>query len=246
LKRFRDSGGTVVLVSNAPRAPKAVARVLAEKHVPEDCWDAIVSSGLVALSHVSERGYRHVHHIGPDRDLDVFEDTGLERVSLANAEAIFCTGLLHDRRETGENYREALRDPVARGLPFICANPDLVVDVGGVLLPCAGAIAAVYEDLGGEVYWAGKPFATAYETAMQQAGALRRGEIAQSDVLTIGDAVRTDIAGARAFGLDALFVAQGIHRAEVSKEDAIDETALAKLFSGDALDAIAATMTLKW
>jgi HAD superfamily hydrolase (TIGR01459 family) len=246
LKRFRDGGGTVVLVSNAPRAPKTVARILSEKHVPEDCWDAIVSSGGIALAHAAERGFTRVHHIGPDRDLDVFDNAGIERVSLADAEAIFCTGLVHDRRESGESYREILRAPVARGLPFICSNPDLVVDVGDTLLPCAGAIAIVYEDLGGEVYWAGKPHSTAYEAAMQHSWKLRSGAIAESDVLAIGDAVRTDIAGAKAFGLDALFVAQGIHRAEIARDGAIDAVALSTLFGGDAPQPTAATMTLKW
>lgn len=246
LKRFREQGGTVVLVSNAPRRPASVARVLAEKHVPEDCWDAIVASGGIAVSHATERGFARVHHIGPDRDLDVFDGSGMERVALDDAEAIFCTGLRHDRRETGEDYRSELAGAAARRLPLICANPDLVVDVGSVRLPCAGAIAAVYETMDGPVYWAGKPHATAYEAALAKARELRGGNVARNEVLAIGDSVRTDVAGAGAFGIDALFIGQGIHNREIARDGAIDADALAALFGGDGPQAIAAMMTLRW
>ena len=150
LKRFRDGGGTVVLVSNAPRTPPVVAKVLAEKHVPEDCWDGIVSSGGIAVAAMlPSAAVRDVHHIGPDRDLDVFDGADLNRVALDKAEAIFCTGLFRKTAsETGEDYRAMLAGPAARRLPLICANPDLVVDVGTMRLPCAGAIAAVYENDG--------------------------------------------------------------------------------------------------
>lgn len=245
LKQFRDAGGTVVLVSNAPRMPKSVARVLAEKQVPDDCWDAIVASGGIAVAHAAERGVTRVHHIGPDRDLDVFDGSGLDRVGLDDAQAIFCTGLFHDRRETGEDYRARLTEAAARRLPLICANPDLVVDVGTVRLPCAGAIAAVYESMDGPVYWAGKPHAAAYQAALARAGELRGHSVDKSVVLTIGDSVRTDVAGAVAFGIDALFIGQGIHNKEIARDGALDADALARLFGGDAPQAVAAMMTLR-
>ncbi|MGI9479967.1 MAG: TIGR01459 family HAD-type hydrolase [Hyphomicrobiaceae bacterium] len=246
LKRFRERGGSVVLVSNAPRTPESVARVLAEKNVPADCWDAIVASGGIARAHAVERGFTRVHHIGPDRDLDVFDGSGMQRVALDDAEAIFCTGLRHDRRETGEDYRAQLSPSATRQLPFICANPDLVVDVGTMRLPCAGAIAAVYESMDGPVYWAGKPHATAYEAALVRAGELRGATVAKHHVLAIGDSVRTDVAGARAFGIDTLFIGQGIHNREIARDGAIDVDALATLFGGDAPQASAAMMTLRW
>ena len=217
LTEFRARGGTVILVSNAPRTPTAVTGVLAEKGVPETSWDAIVASGGIALAHAHEQGYRTVHHIGPDRDLDIFDETHLERVALADADAILCTGLIHDRRETGEDYRERLTEPARRKLPLICANPDLVVDVGGTMLPCAGA-----EELRGEI-------------------------IDKSKILAIGDAVRTDIAGAQAFGVDALFIAQGIHRDDILDGATIAPDAIATLFAGnDTPQAIAAMATLRW
>ena len=245
LRRFRETGGTVILVSNAPRTAAVVAEVLADKDVPPDCWDAIVPSGDLARAHAAEQGYSRVHHIGPDRDLDVFDGSSLSRVGLNAAEAIFCTGLINDRTESGEDYRVRLAEAAKQGLTLICANPDLVVDVGGTLLPCAGAIAKVYEDLGGEVFWAGKPFATAYEAATRKAEKLRGSTIPRSNVLAIGDSVRTDIAGAVTYGIDALFIGQGIHREAVMPNGELDAPSLRGLFAGQP-SAIAAMSTLRW
>ena len=246
LERFRHAGGTVILVSNAPRTPSVVADVLDEKNVPTDCWDAIVSSGGLALKYAAEQNITRVYHIGPDRDLDIFNGANLERVEPDDAEAILCTGLLDDRNETGEHYRERLASSVDRGLPLICANPDLIVDVGELQLPCAGAIAAVYEDMGGAVHWAGKPHAAAYVAAMDRAKQLRVGAMSKDRILAIGDAVRTDITGAAAFGIDALFIGQGIHRTQVMRAGELDEGALRELFSGDTPRATAAMATLRW
>ncbi len=245
LHRFRQCGGSVILVSNAPRRAPSVAKVLAEKGVPEHCWDAIVPSGDQAIAFARGKAITKVHHIGPDRDLDVFEGSGLARVALEDAEAVFCTGLIRDREETGEDYRECLGTALSRGQTLICANPDLVVDVGGTLLPCAGAIAKVYEDMGGDVFWAGKPFATAYDAATLEASRLRGSAIPKSRILAIGDSVRTDIAGAVGCGIDALFIGQGIHRQDIMPDGAFVPEQLQRLFDGQP-KAIAAMETLRW
>ncbi len=247
LERFRRKGGTVALVSNAPRRPASVEGVLAEKSVPPSCWDVIVSSGGIAVTHAAEKGYGQVYHLGPDRDLDIFDDTGLERVAIEDCDAILCTGLVDDRRETGEDYRERLIRAAGRKLPFICANPDLVVDVGAQRLPCAGAIAAVYEDLGGPVFWAGKPYKSSYEAAMTSVSTWREAAVHKSQVLAIGDSVRTDMAGAAAFGIDALFIGQGIHHDTIAPHGALDAAALADLLAAEAdfeRMPVAAMMTL--
>ncbi len=245
LEQFRKGGGTVILVSNAPRTPDVVAKVLDEKHVPTQCWDAIVSSGGIARSHAAARGFTRIHHIGPDRDLDVFRGSDLTRVALDQAEAIFCTGLFQDRHETGESYRQILSEPAARGLPLICANPDLVVDVGNMRLPCAGAIAAVYETMNGPVYWAGKPHAAAYQSALALASDIRGDKVENGQVLAIGDSVRTDIAGAAAFGIASLFIGQGIHSDQVAPKGTLEPRALDALFTSDSPQADAAMMTLR-
>ncbi len=245
LQRFRERGGTVVLVSNAPRTARVVREILDQKGVPHGISDAIVPSGDLARAYAKDRGMSQVHHIGPDRDLDVFDQSGLNLVALHAADAIFCTGLIRDREETAEHYRRLLSQALDRQLTLICANPDLVVDVGGTLLPCAGAIAQLYEDMGGQVHWAGKPFATAYETARKVAEDLRGEAVASSRVLAIGDAVRTDIAGAVAFGIDALFVGQGVHRDVVMADGALQGDAVAQIFTGEP-KAIAAIDSLRW
>ena len=246
LTRFRESGGTVILVTNAPRTPQVVAEMLVNRDVPRDCYDAIVSSGGIALRQAMARGFRNVHHIGPDRDLDVFDGSRLERVAIDKADAIFCTGLIDDRNESGEDYRGRLADSARRGRHLICANPDLVVHTRGELLPCAGAIATVYEDLGGPVIWSGKPHKTAYDSALEHAAELRGQMIDKSDILAIGDAVRTDIAGAVQYGIEALFIGQGIHRETVMPDGRIDQAELARLFADDAPRAVAAMETLAW
>lgn len=246
LRRFRENGGTVVLVSNAPRTKPAVAGVLREKEVPDECWDEIVSSGDIARAHMLAQGYTAIHHIGPDRDLDVFDDLPVARVSMKQAQAILATGLVDELNETGDDYRAQLKPAKLRNLAFVCANPDLVVDVGGSLLPCAGAIATVYERMGGPVFWAGKPHVSAYHTAHRAAQRLRGEDVAKSRILAIGDAIRTDIAGAANYGIDSLFVGQGIHRDEVMPRGDVDRSSFERLIADSPHRPTAATATLAW
>lgn len=247
LIRFRQSNGTVILVSNAPVPQAQVQAMLDRVGVPNGICDDIVSSGDIALSHIGEAGYERAYYIGPpDRDEAFFSRSSATSVPLDDAEAIVCTGLNDDRRETAEDYRPVLSDALRVRLPFVCANPDLVVDVGGTRFFCAGAIADLYEHMGGDVYWAGKPHASAYDTAKRAAEAARGKPVLDQDVLVIGDALRTDIEGAKRAGLDAVFVAGGIHRADVVVGDAIDRKKLDALFSPDAPAAIAAMVELAW
>ena len=242
LAGYRRAGGTVVLLSNAPRGADAVACILDEKGVVRDAWDVIVTSGDLARSHIAERGYRRVHHIGPRRDDDLFAAISAQRTGFDEAEALVVTGLNDDRRETGESYRALLTAAVARGMPLVCANPDLVVHVGSLELPCAGAVAAIHAALGGAVYWAGKPHRPVYERALVAACEARGADIAPGRVLAIGDAVRTDLAGAAGFGIDALFIAQGIHHGDVMVDGGIRPERLTALLAAHALPAPVAVM----
>ncbi len=249
LARFRAQGGTVILVSNAPIPASGVERVLEKTGVRRDAWDAIVSSGDIALDHIAAKGYRRLHWVGPsERDYALYVRLPAPQVPLAEAEAIVCTGLRNDRSETVEDYRGLIEDGVAREVPFVCANPDLVVDVGALRLPCAGAIAAEYERRGGEVFWAGKPHPSAYAAALARAAELRGGarpELAR--ILAIGDAVRTDLAAAHGLGVDGLLIAAGIHSDGLLAEGAIDPSCLAALFSPPGTPPAVAAMThLRW
>lgn len=246
LARFRAAGGTVLLLSNAPMPSSWVAMVLDEKRVRRDSWDAIVSSGDIALAHIAERGYTRVFHIGTERDLPLFETMTAAAAPFEDAQAIVCTGLEDDRNETAETYRPLLERALASRMPFVCANPDLIVDVGGDLLPCAGVVAELYERMGGDVYWAGKPHAPAYRLALTKLAQLRGGTPDPTRILAIGDAVRTDIAGAGAAGLPSLFIAQGIHRDDVLRNGAIDPAALARLMSGSPVAPVAAMVGIEW
>jgi HAD superfamily hydrolase (TIGR01459 family) len=248
LARFRGGGGTVILVSNAPIPASGVERVLAKTGVRRDAWDAIVSSGDIALEHIAAKGYRRMHWVGPsERDYALYVRLPGPDVPLAEAEAIVCTGLRNDRTETVEDYRGLIEEGVALKLPFVCANPDLVVDVGTSRLTCAGSIAAEYERLGGEVFWAGKPHPAAYRAALQRARELRGQPPDLGRILAIGDAVRTDLAAAQGLGVDGLFIAAGIHSDVLRADGEIDAEKLAALFGPPGTPPAVAAMThLRW
>jgi HAD superfamily hydrolase (TIGR01459 family) len=248
LARFRANGGTVILVSNAPVPAEGVVRVLDRTSVRRDAWDAIVSSGDIALAHIAEKGYRALHRIGPARrDSMLFKRLPGESVPLDLADAIVCTGLVDDGNETVATYYPLIDDGVARKLPFVCANPDLVVDVGHKRYLCAGSIAAEYEARGGNVFWAGKPHRSAYASAFLKAAELRGARPDAARVLAIGDAVRTDLAAAAGAGVAALFIASGIHNDEVLSAGEIDAGKLAALFAPpNTPPAVAAMTQLRW
>jgi len=248
LARFRQQGGTVVLVSNAPVPADGVEQVLTKTGVRRDAWDVIVSSGDIALRHIAEQGYRRMHWVGPSaRDYKLYVRLKEPQAGLEDADAIVCTGLKDDRRETVADYGELIEGGLRRGLPFVCANPDLVVDVGTLRLPCAGSIAAEYERRGGNVFWAGKPHPAAYHTALERAAEVAGRPPALGRILAIGDAVRTDMAAARGLGVDGLLIAAGIHRDDLLVGGSLDPDRLASLLaSPDASTTVAAMAELRW
>jgi HAD superfamily hydrolase (TIGR01459 family) len=247
LLKFRARGGTVVLVSNAPVPGTQVAAMLDSRAVPREAYDAIVASGEIALRHIAERGYARLYCIGPgERDAATFSRLTAKRVDIQDAEAILCTGLNDDRSETADDYRPVLEQARARDLPFVCANPDLVVDVGGTQLVCAGAIADLYERMDGQVFWAGKPHANAYEAARAAAEQVRGAPVPLDRIIAVGDSLRTDLKGAEAFGIAAIFVASGIHREETMGSKSLSAEKLARLFAPPAPPAIAVMDRLAW
>ena len=225
-RAFQAQGGRVVLLTNAPRPAHSVASQLSDFGVPADCYDAIVSSGDVAQQLIRDHKHLPIHHIGPARDQAVIDQAKIDPVSLREAEIILLTGLLDDDTETPEDYRVQFEAPAGKGLPMICANPDLMVERGDRLIYCAGALANLYEELGGKVLYAGKPYAPIYAMAQQVLGDLAGKTVDPSRILCIGDGLKTDIPGALAAGLDALFVASQLH-----VEDGLSEGALERLFA---------------
>jgi HAD superfamily hydrolase (TIGR01459 family) len=231
LHTYRNRGGTVILITNAPRPADSVQRQLQKLGVADDTYDAIVSSGDLTRLYVAGHPGRKVFWLGPERDNSIYR--GLDPVlsPLEEADYIVCTGLLDDETESAEDYRPMMLQALKRKLPLICANPDIVVERGDRLIYCAGAIAELYRELGGEVIFYGKPHRPIYERAIELAAERRGGAAPALDrVLAIGDSVRTDLAGAHGFGIDCLFVTRGIHSEEFEGIDQLDPASVKELF----------------
>ena len=252
LTRFREQGRTVVLISNAPRPGAQVRKFLDHLKVPHSAYDAIVTSGDVTRDVVAKRAGQKFYLIGPERDHTIF--TGLDIPPFSTpeeAEYVVCTGLFDDERETPDDYRERLEQLRARNLFMLCANPDVVVERGDRLVYCAGALADAYAEMGGEVYYAGKPYRPLYELALSQTQNARAartlsGKLALDRVLAIGDSVRTDLKGANDFGVDCLFVTAGIHAEELGNRHDPDAAALSGIFAAAGVAPKAVMHRLSW
>lgn len=226
LRAFRAQGKTVLLLTNSPRPKSSVIAQLARIGVPTDTWDEIVSSGdatqYALLSGVI--GTR-IHHIGAVKDETFFTDLPTDapaltitRVPLTEAEGVVCTGLKDDLTETVEDYRATLLMMKMMGLTMLCANPDLIVDLGERRLFCAGALAQAYAAMGGTALYYGKPHPPIYDLARRRLAALTGQEDAR--ILAIGDGIGTDVQGGIAEGIDTLFITAGIAAQEFGPDPA--------------------------
>ncbi len=231
LMRARARGATVVFITNAPRPNEAVARQIERFHVPRETYDAIVSSGDVTRAVIGQRAGQSLFHMGPERDRSIFTGLDVQFAPLESADYVICSGLDNDEVETPEAYRSRLETMLARKLFMVCGNPDVVVERGPRLVYCAGAIADLYATMGGEVLYAGKPYRPIYEMALAKAEAASGRNVLLKRVLAIGDSVRTDLAGARAIGVDFLFVTSGIHAEELGGRERPDSNALSSVFT---------------
>jgi len=214
LAQARAKGKIIILITNSPRPAADVTAQLSGLGFPPGHYDGLISSGDVTRNLI-QQAPRRLFHIGPERDLSLLAGLDCELVEEYEAQAVLCTGLFQEMAENPEDYRPLLQKLRGRNLPFICANPDIVVHIGGRELWCAGALAQIYTGLGGCTLIAGKPHAPIYEAAYARAAAkLGLPDIAALDksrILAIGDGIMTDIKGADNQGLDCLFVAGGIH-----------------------------------
>jgi HAD superfamily hydrolase (TIGR01459 family) len=247
LARFRKRGGTVVLITNAPRPGAAVARLTLDRlGVPRAAYDGIVSSGDVTHALIAARAGARLFHIGPERDLGLFDGLDAPLAPLERADYAVCSGLVDDTVETPQDYQGLIARMRARALPMICANPDVVVERGDKLVYCAGAIADLYAAAGGEVIYAGKPYRPIYDQALALAEGVRGERVAHHRVLAIGDSVRTDLKGAAAFGIDCLFVTAGIHAEELGGRSDPDPAALSGIFAAAGVAPKAVMHRLSW
>jgi HAD superfamily hydrolase (TIGR01459 family) len=230
LHTFRKQGGTVILITNAPRPADSVQRQLRKLGVDDATYDAIVSSGDLTRHFIADHPGRKMFWIGPERDNSIHRGLDPALASLEQADYIVCTGLFDDETESAEDYRAMMLQARDRKLPLVCANPDIVVERGDRLIYCAGAIAELYRELGGEVIFYGKPHRPIYERAMELAAKRHHHPISLERVLAIGDSVRTDLTGAHGFGIDCLFVTRGIHAEEFEGVDQLDPLSVKELF----------------
>jgi HAD superfamily hydrolase (TIGR01459 family) len=200
-----------------------------------------VTSGDVTRAAVAARPGARVYHLGPERDLGFYDGLEVALVSSQEAELVSCTGLFDDTTEGPEDYREQLSAFIARGLPMICANPDIVVERGDRMVWCGGALARLYAELGGDVTLSGKPHPPIYEAAMANAGLTDR-----SRVLAVGDGLQTDIRGACNAGIDALFITGGIHSEDFGPLLAPDPQKVRARLEEEGLSAAAFMPVLAW
>ncbi|RVC73818.1 TIGR01459 family HAD-type hydrolase [Mesorhizobium sp. M4A.F.Ca.ET.022.05.2.1] len=210
LAAARAADVPIVLITNSPRRSADVVAQMNAIGVPTDAYDRIVTSGDVTRDLIAE-GPRKIFHIGPDRDFTLYDSLGVDLVEEFEASGVVCTGLFDDEVEKPSDYADLLRRLRARDLPFICANPDIVVERGERMIWCAGALARDYAQLGGRTLIAGKPYAPIYDVAMKEVAGLLGRPVERSRVLAIGDGLMTDIKGAADNGFDVLYVSGGIH-----------------------------------
>jgi len=239
LKAFRDGGGRVVLLSNAPR-PKRDLLVQFERYgIPPESYDEIITSGIATRLDLEARSKDktlRMFHLGPERDRGIFEGLNLEEADIDTADIVLNSGLFDDDVETPDDYKDRFAQMKARDLLMLCANPDWVVQRGGKLIWCAGALADAYEKIGGPVIYYGKPKPEIYELVRANLPGAKR-------LLAIGDGMHTDIKGANAVGIDALFIADGIHGEDVGD---MSPKHLSELFTKAGVQARAAMRALVW
>ncbi|MCP5088068.1 MAG: TIGR01459 family HAD-type hydrolase [Rhodobacteraceae bacterium] len=236
LERFRDKGGIVLLLTNSPRPKASVMEQLDGIGVARDLYHEVASSGDSARSAVGSGQFgKKVYHLGPERDFPFFEPSpfipglaDIERVPLAEAEGVVCTGLFDDTTETPDDYAAILLEAKNRGLKLICANPDVMVDRGDRRIYCAGAIAGAYTERGGESLYFGKPHPPIYDLARNRLTAFAGKVIDDKRILCIGDGINTDIRGGVGEGLDCLFITGGLAARETGTDGQPDQLLLAR------------------
>ena len=207
LGKWRDEGRCVALITNAPRTAEAVEHQLARIGLAREAYDFVVTSGEAGIEALKALG-EPVGFVGTEGDLEILEGRGIRIAEGNQFTDLACTGVT-ESRSNPEDYRADLQRWAARNVTMHCLNPDRMVIRGGVAEACAGAIADLYEELGGAVTWYGKPHPAIYEHALDRAG-----HPGKHRVLAVGDGLQTDILGAARMGFDAVFVSGGIHAGE--------------------------------
>lgn len=247
LVQWRARHGPVILISNSPRPSADVVAQLDALGVPREAWSAFVTSGDATRSLLARRAPGPVWAVGPDRDSVLYAGLDLTFSGPEDAAFVSVSGMHDDERETPEDYRDRLAVAADRGLTLVCANPDRVVQRGDRLIYCGGALADLYESLGGHVLMAGKPYGPIYDLALAEAQALKGAPIDRARVLCVGDGVITDVKGAQDQDLACLFIAKGIHgEAALGADGKLDPAKVEALLAAESVGATHAMGDLVW
>ncbi len=237
LRAFKSKGGTVLLLTNAPRPRASVATQLDHIGVPRDCWDVIATSGDSARAAMLNGAVgEKVWHIGEPHDAPFFAPMGLiedaidiTRVPLEDAEGIVCTGPFDALADPSVMRPQFLLAKI-RGLKLLCANPDIVVDRGESREWCAGALAQLYTEMGGESLYFGKPHPPIYDLARRRLEQMGKGT-SDDRILAIGDGIVTDVPGGIGEDIDTLFITGGLARSETGTKHQPDPAKLARFLT---------------
>ena len=246
LRQFRVSGGSVILLSNASRLSSMVIPELARFGITSAAYDALVTSGEITREFLSTRPGIPVFDVGPGSAYALCQGLDVHFTAVKDAEFAITSGAFQDEGELIGQLRPLLHAMLGRNLVLLCANPDVVTQLGERRVQCSGALAEAYAEMGGSVLYGGKPHAPIFERALELASAMRGGPVPRERILVIGDSVRTDIAGAVAKGFDTLFVASGIHAQELGGREPPTPRALKRLFSSTGFSPTAVTWRLSW
>lgn len=249
IRRARAEGIRTVFLSNAPRPRTHVRDHLREMGLPHDLTDLVVTSGGLARDEVRDLydGAR-LYHLGPQSDHNTVAGLPVDQVEHPDdADIILATDLDFADMDAHRNW---LKNAASRRVPFLCANPDRVVHVGETLYPCAGAVADIYADMGGEVHWFGKPTPQALQSCLKEVG--MPDDTDTDSIVMIGDSLQTDMAGARAAGYRGLFIVGGIHRDEAplleaaAQDRRVSIDAFRKIFGAEKAVPHAVMNQLEW
>jgi len=201
----------IVFLSNAPRPSLNVKEFLMNMKMEEKYLKNIVTSGEAAMSAINQNRFgKFFFHLGPDRDEPIFKQVKKNQTSIEKSEFILCTGLFDEHEGDLDYYKNLLKDHLSKKL--VCTNPDLTVHRGNSEEYCAGLIAQIFESMGGEVIYFGKPYKEIYKMCFKN----------QERVLAIGDNLRTDIKGANNLKIDSIFILDGVHRQEYKSENELE------------------------
>ena len=246
LIKFREEIAPVVLITNAPRPSGPIRIQLDGLGVPHACYDDIVTSGDVTRDALMATGKTKLLHIGPERDLPLYEGLDLSLVGEEEAEMVCCTGLFDDTNETPDDYNDMLSALATRNLPFVCANPDRIVHKGDKLLYCAGALADRFEAYGGETMLVGKPQPPIYDASIAALNRANGAPLEKSEILVIGDSLPTDMRGGHYQKIDALFITAGIHADMFGPKDDPDHERVIHRLEHEDVESIGYMPRLVW